>query len=168
MKKPETKTLFSINILLLVSSVATAFSGLTIMIHYHMGHQGDISTTYIFWGIDYVGWSAIHKTGTIVLSLIMAYHILLHWKWYKNVLLKKLLTKNRQVILLTVIFIVTALTGFFPWLLQSGDVSDTTRRGILEIHDKMGIVLIVFLVLHVSKRFNWFTNTYAKLKGNHE
>jgi len=89
-------------------------------------------------------------------------------KWYKNVLLKKLLTKNRQVILLSVIFIVTALTGFIPWLLQSGDVSDIPQRGLIEIHDKMGIVFIVFLVLHVSKRFNWFTNTYAKLKGNHE
>ena len=168
MRKPETKTLFSINILLLISSITTAFSGLTIMIHYHMGHQGDISTTDLFWGIYYGGWSTIHKTATIALSLIMAYHILLHLKWYKNVLLKKLLTKNRQVILLSVIFIVTALTGFIPWLLQSGDVSDIPQRGLIEIHDKMGIVFIVFLVLHVSKRFNWFTNTYAKLKGNHE
>jgi len=168
MKKPETKTLFSMNILLLVSSITTAFSGLTIMTHYHMGHHGDISTTDTFWGIDYFAWSAIHKTGTIALSLVMAYHILLHWKWYKNVLLKRLLAKNSQVILLSVIFFVTGLTGFIPWLLQSGDASESTRRGILEIHDKMGIVLIVFLILHVSKRLNWFTNTYAKLKGNHQ
>jgi len=167
MKKPETKTLFSINILLLASSIATAFSGLTIMVHYHMGNHGDIITTDTLWGIDYGGWSAIHKAATIALSLIMAYHILLHWKWYKNVLIKKLIKKNRQVLLLTVIFIVTSATGLIPWLLLSCDEMNITRRGILEIHDKLGIILIVFLVLHLSKRFNWFTGTYSKLKENH-
>jgi len=66
------------------------------------------------------------------------------------------MTKNKLVILLSAIFISTCLTGFIPWLLPSGEDTEITRRGLLEIHDKMGIVLIVLLVLHVSKRFNWF------------
>ena len=167
MRKPGIKSLFNLNILLLVSSIATAFSGLTIMFHYHMGNHGDIITSDTLWGIDYGGWSVIHKIATVVLSLIMAYHILLHWKWYKNVLLKKLLKKNRQVLLLTVIFIITSATGLIPWLVLSGDEMHITRRGILEIHDKMGIMLIVFLILHLSKRFKWFTGTYSKLKENY-
>ena len=167
MRKQGIKSLFSLNILLFASSIATAFSGLTIMVHYHMGHHGDISMTDTLWGFDYGGWSVIHKLATVVLSLIMAYHILLHWKWYKNVLHKKLLKKNRQVLLLTVIFIITSATGLIPWLVLSGDEMHITRRGILEIHDKMGIMLIVFLILHLSKRFKWFKITYAKLNGNH-
>ena len=167
MRKQGIKSLFSLNILLFASSIATAFSGLTIMVHYHMGHHGDISMTDTLWGFDYGGWSVIHKLATVVLSLIMAYHILLHWKWYKNVLHKKLLKKNRQVLLLTVIFIITSATGLIPWLVLSGDEMHITRRGILEIHDKMGIMLIVFLILHLSKRFKWFTGTYSKLKENY-
>jgi len=98
------------------------------------------------------------------MTLLIVYHILLHWKWYKNVLQKKLLTKNRQVLLLTIIFTIAFLTGFIPWLHQLTNVRDITRRFLLEIHDKNGIVLIVFLILHVSKRFKWFKDTYVKLK----
>jgi len=156
MKKPTQNLLFCINSILLVCSIAIAFSGLTIMIRYHMDHSGVISTTDEFWGIDYFAWSGIHKSFTIALTLLMAYHFLLHWKWYKNVVLKKLMTKNKLVILLSAIFISTCLTGFIPWLLPSGEDTEITRRGLLEIHDKMGIVLIILLVLHVSKRFNWF------------
>jgi len=156
MNKPTQNLLFSVNSMLLVCSIAAAFSGLTIMIRYHMGHSGMINVTDEFWGFDYSVWSGIHKTVTIALTLLMAYHVLLHWKWYKNVVLKKLMTKNKQVILLSFIFICTCLTGFIPWILPSGEDTELTRRGLLEIHDKMGIVLIVLLVLHVRKRFNWF------------
>ena len=164
MEKPKPNLLFCINITLLLSGITTAFSGLTIMLHYHMGHHGAISITDTFWGLHYLDWSGIHKTSTIVLSLLMAYHVLLHWKWYKNVVLKNLIANNRQVLLLSFIFIVSFLTGFIPWILQLGVGTDTIRRSILEIHDKLGIVLIVFLVLHIRKRFKWFKNTFVRLK----
>jgi len=164
MEKPKPNLLLSINILLFISGVTTAFSGLTIMLHYHMGHPGAISTTSTCLGLEYYDWSVIHKVSTIVLSLLMTYHILLHWKWYKNLFLKNLIVKNKQVVLLSVIFITAFLTGFIPWILQLGEGTDFTRRSILEIHDKIGIVLIVLLVLHVRKRFKWFTSTYTRLK----
>lgn len=166
MSKPNQNLLFGINLTLLLCGIATAFSGLTIMLHYHMGHQGDISTTDSFLGLTYSGWSWIHKISTVVLSLLMTYHILLHWKWYKNVLLKKLPAKNRQVLILSAIFSIAFLTGFIPWFLQLGDDTDFTRKFILEIHDKTGLILIIFLVLHLTKRFKWFKSNYARLKDN--
>jgi len=164
MEKPKPTVLFTINSLILLCGIATIFSGLTIMFHFHMGHPGAISSTDTFWGLHYFSWSMAHKVFVISLTLLIAYHILLHWKWYKNVLQKKLLTKNRQVLLLTIIFTIAFLTGFIPWLHQLTNVRDITRRFLLEIHDKNGIVLIVFLILHVSKRFKWFKDTYVKLK----
>ena len=163
MIKPNLNLLFSINIILFVCGIAIAFSGFTIMFQYHMGHSGDINTTDKFWGLNYFNWSGIHKFFAVVLSLLMSYHFLLHWKWFKTVLLKKLLAKNWQVIVLSIIFSIAFLTGFIPWLLQLGDNIDFDRRIILEIHDKIGLILIVYLVLHVSKRFKWFISTYAKL-----
>jgi len=164
MIQPKPHLLFGINSILLLSGITTTFSGLTIMLHYHMGHHGAISTTDTFWGLHYFDWSGIHKTSSIVLTLLMAYHILLHWKWYKNVLFKKLFSKNRQVLLLSIIFIVAFLTGFSPWILQLRVGTNSIRTSLLEIHDKIGIVLIVFLVLHVSKRFKWFKNNFIRLK----
>ena len=163
MIKPNLNLLFSINIILFVCGIAIAFSGFTIMFQYHMGHSGDINTTDKFWGLNYFNWSGIHKFFGVVMSLLMAYHILLHWKWFKNVLLKKLFKKNIQVLILSVIFIVTCLSGFIPWLLLPENGNDFTRRFLIEIHDKTGLILIVYLVLHVSKRFKWFKSTYAKL-----
>lgn len=163
MSKPDQKLLFGINSTLLVCGIATAFSGLTIMLHYHMGHQGEINTTDTFMRLTYHDWLWIHRISTLVLSLLMAYHIFLHWKWYKNVLLKKLLSKNKQVLILSAIFSIAFLTGFIPWLLQLSNSTDFTRKLILEIHDKIGLVLIIFLVLHLTKRFKWFKNNYARL-----
>jgi len=164
MEKPKPTILFIINGLILLCGIATAFSGLTIMLHFHMGHPGAISTTDTFRGLHYFDWSWVHKASVLSMTLLIVYHILLHWKWYKNVLQKRLLTKNRQVLLLTIIFTIAFLTGFIPWLHQLTNVRDITRRFLLEIHDKNGIVLIVFLILHVSKRFKWFKDTYVKLK----
>jgi len=165
MKISKPTILFTINNMILLSSIATVFSALTIMIHYHMGHPGIISATETFGRLHYSDWSWIHKASTIVLTLFIAYHVQLHWNWYKNVLYKKLLTKNKQVLLLSVIFTVSFLTGFIPWVLQLSHPTDITRRFLLEIHDKTGIILIVFLVLHVSKRVKWFKNTYEKMKS---
>ena len=165
MEKPKPLVLFTINSMLLLCGTATAFSGLTIMIHYHMGHPGAISNTETYWGFYYSGWSWIHKASALAVTLLMTYHVLLHWKWYKNVQLKKLPPKNRQVIMLSVIFVVALLTGFIPWILQLSNTTDFTHRFLLEIHDKTGIVLIVFLVLHVSKRLKWFKIAYVKLKS---
>ena len=168
MENPKPTIIFTINSMLLLCGIVTAFSGLTIMLHYHMGHPDTISSTDIFWGFCYSDWSWLHKASALVVILLLAYHFLLHWKWYKYVLHKKLLSKNRQVLLLSIIFIIAFLTGFIPWLLQFSHATAITRRLILEIHDKTGIVLIIFLVLHVRKRFKWFKNTYVKMRSRHE
>jgi len=166
MTKPNQNLLFGINNMLLLSGIVTALTGLTIMLHYHMGNHGGIIITERFLGIDYTSWSWIHKTSTIVMSLLATYHILLHWNWYKNVFHKKLVTKNRQVLFLSFIFSISFLTGFIPWLLQVSDITDFNRRFLLEIHDKTGRVLIIFLILHLRKRLKWFKSTYKRLESN--
>lgn len=168
MEKTKPTVLIVINSMLLLCCIATVFSGFTIMLHYHMGHPGAITSTETHWGFCYSVWSWIHKATALGLTLLMTYHIMLHLKWYKNVLHKKLMANNRQVIKLSVIFAVALSTGFIPCILQLSSTPDITHRFLLEIHDKTGFVLSVFLVLHVRKRMKWFKNTYAKVKLQHE
>lgn len=154
------KTFFIINLCLLVSGLVMSISGLVILINYHMGHEGRIITTDKFWSLDYFDWSLFHKIAVIFFTLLTLFHITLHWKWYKIIIRKRLLKKNLQVITLSVLFILVATTGFIPWLMQLCGAEESLRKAFLEIHDKLGLLLFVYLTLHIIKRANWFVNNH--------
>ena len=155
---------FLINLGLLISGLVTVFSGLLIQVEYHMGHHGNIAINDHVFGISYYGWSDIHKVSIVTISLLMIFHVSMHWKWYKVVIKKKLVAKNIQVLTLSVVFILVAITGFIPWFigLMNGDVM--SRKVFIEIHDKLAIILSVYLILHVIKRLKWFFRIFEKNK----
>jgi hypothetical protein len=156
---------FITNLGLLLSGLVTAFSGLLIQINYHMGdHEGIIAEKTVL-GINYDGWSGIHKISIIYISFFMVFHIILHWKWYKIIIRKNLITKNRQVIILSILFITAAITGYIPWFISITGGEAATRELFIEIHDKLVLILIVYLILHISKRFKWFITTFDKLRN---
>lgn len=181
-KKPF--NVFLINILLFVSGFALVFSGLVLQIGFHMGgpdgRQFDkqgiqsqslqyeqlraIDTTKIVSGFNYTDWSAIHKIVVVFFSLLMIYHIYVHLKWYKVVITRFLIGKNIQVIILSVLFLLVAVTGLIPWFIDLSGDAGVLRMLFIEIHDKIALILIVFLILHIAKRAKWFVTTYAKLK----
>lgn len=149
---------FFLNLGLLLFGILMAFSGFLLQIGYHMGNHGEIDTSNVVYGLDYYGWSDTHKISILLVSVFVIFHIILHWKWYMTIVRKKLVSKNRQVITLTIIFILVAITGYLPWLIKLGGGSELTRKMFLEIHDKITLVLIVYLILHVTKRFKWYIN----------
>jgi len=168
---------FIINTLLLVSGIVMVFSGLIMQLGFHVGgsenHQNvqaiqnyeqgrGIDTSKLVCGFSYHEWSITHKYAIVLFSLIMLYHLYLHWNWYKIIVKKHLITKNVQVILLTILFFGVAITGLVPWFIDlSGSIS-LMRFGFIEIHDKIAIILFVFLILHVNKRKKWFVNVFRK------
>jgi ferredoxin len=164
---------FWINNFLLLSGLIMIVSGLTLQFGYHIGnHEGhsnkavitnvegiqtsvqirgiDINKTVL--GFDYYDWTVIHKTAIVVFSLVMFYHIYRHWKWYRTVISRHLMTKNIQVISLSILFVMVALTGFIPWLIYLSDKNSLLRIIFIEVHDKLALLLAVYLVLHVVKR----------------
>jgi hypothetical protein len=155
---------FLINLGLLLFGSAMAFSGLMIQFNYHMGFHVETYTNDLVLGINYIGWSDIHKISIIFISMFMIFHTILHWKWYKTIIKKNLITKNKQVIVLSIIFIFVAITGYIPWLIKLTGGEDTTRKVFIEIHDKLALILFIYLVLHVAKRLKWFIITFKKLK----
>jgi hypothetical protein len=143
-----------INISLIIVSLATILTGFVIQFNYHIGKLSPIVET---WGLAYSSWSLLHKLSIVVFSLLMLFHIVLQWKWYKIVVIRKLISKNKQTMILSVIFVITAVTGYVAWfagLANGGPSSDAAlfRKEFIEIHDKVAIVLTIYIILHVVKR----------------
>lgn len=162
MKSPSLS--FKINLGLLFSALIMIFSGLLLQLQYHIGNHGNIATNNNVFGVDYYGWSSIHKISIVILSLLMIFHVYLHWKWYSTVIKKRLVSKNKQVLTLSVLFILVAVTGFIPWIIHLLEGNVMVRKAFVEIHDKLAIILSIYLVLHIIKRLKWFFTTFDKLK----
>jgi len=154
---------FTTNLSLLLIGSLMIFSGFLLQFEYHMGNQGEIDTNHSVLGIYYSGWSAIHKISIVLLSVLMIFHILQHWKWYTTVVKKRLVAKNKQVITLTIVFILVAISGYIPWFIHLSEGSELIRKIFIEIHDKLTLVLIIYLILHLIKRFKWFIATFDLL-----
>ena len=147
---------FTVNLTLLIFGTATVFSGMLIQLKYHIGNHGYTFENQAVMGLSYYEWSRIHKISIILLSILMIMHIYQHWNWYKAVVRKRLITKNIQVIILSLLFALVAITGFVPWLIDLLNGDDMLRKGIIEIHDKFALILLVFLILHIAKRLKRF------------
>lgn len=152
------------NLGLLLTGFAMALSGFVIQFSYHMGHHGSIDKSNLSLGINYVGWSGIHKISIVIISFLAIAHIILHWKWYKTIVRKNLFGKNKLVITLTILFIIVAITGYIPWYKDLAGGQDATRKSFIEVHDKLTFILIVYLVIHVIRRMRWFITSFRKLK----
>jgi hypothetical protein len=161
MKNPSFS--FKINSGLLCSGLATVLSGFFIQIHYHIGSHGGIDFNNAVLGLNHSQWLLSHKISIIAFSFYMTYHVLLHWSWFKVILRKSLIAKNKQIFILSTIFILAAITGFIPWFLTLTSNQDSVRNTFIEIHDKIGLILIVYLILHISKRLKWFKSNFRKL-----
>jgi len=105
-----------------------------------------IDMNKMVYGISYSGWTMIHKISIILISFLVVRHIGQHWKWYRTVVAKSLISKNKQVIILSVIFFVVALTGYLSWFIDLAGNAPIVRKTFLEIHDKIAIVFLSFLL----------------------
>ena len=156
------------NLGLLLAGAAMVFTGFLIQFKFHMGHHGRIDAKAVVLGLDHSGWSSAHKISIIAVSVLVIVHIVLHWNWYGTVLRKKLFSKNRLAVTLTIVFVLVAITGYVPWLAGLAGASVALRRGFIEVHDKISFVLFGCLLLHVAKRSKWFFHSFKKLNSRGE
>lgn len=158
---------FIVNLGLFIFGIASAFSGMLIQVMYHMGNHSNIAINDFVFGVNYYGWSVMHKISIVVLSLLMIYHIYQHWKWYKAVITKRLFAKNQQVLIFSLLFVLVAITGLTPWFIDLLKGNEIRQKAFIEIHDKIAIILLIYLVLHIIKRLKWYFTTFEKIKNKH-
>jgi 2-oxoglutarate ferredoxin oxidoreductase subunit delta len=139
-----------VNIGLLIFGLVMSFSGFVIQFRYHMGHNPVTDNSGL--QVGYYNWTSIHKASIIIFSLLAAYHFIQHWKWYKTIIVKKLASGNKLQIVLTIVFILAAITGYIPWIINLTGGPETARKFLIEIHDKIAILLFVCLIMHLSRR----------------
>jgi ferredoxin len=161
------KLVYIVNLGLLISGLAMSFSGFVIQFRYHMGHnQGIESDNSVLWS-GYYNWSNLHKISIIIVSILVTYHFFLHWKWYKTILIKKLVAGNKLQIILSIVFILVAITGYIPWIINLSGGSEIVRKFFIEIHDKITILLFLLLTIHLTNRLKWYITTLERLKNKH-
>lgn len=148
-----------INSLLLVAGLMTAISGSVLQIGYHMGR---LSAEANVWGASQGQWSDWHKVLASVFLILVGYHFWVHWKWYEVVLSRGLLRKNSRILILTLVMILVALTGLAPWLMDLMGADQLLRETMIEIHDKLAIILIIYLVLHLTRRAKWYVRAVGR------
>lgn len=174
---------FIINNLLLISGIVMIISGLILQVGFHIGggdnrmdrHLADAQTASYeqmrsidqnktIWTFHYYDWSTIHKIAIVLFLLLMVYHAYVHWKWYKGVFEKRLFSKNLQILTLSLIFILIAITGIVPWFIDLSGGTSVLRLIFIEIHDKLALIFLIYLVLHIAKRSRWYSATYLRIR----
>ncbi len=151
---------------LLLFGFLMSFSGLLLQAKYHIGNHGKINVNDTYFKMNYWDWSSIHKGSIILFSALIILHVFFHYNWYKTVITNKLFLKNKITIILTVIFIFAAVTGYVPWFIMLTDGLEITRKVFIEIHDKLAIILLVLLILHVVQKRKWFFSSLKNLNFN--
>lgn len=156
------KSNFIINGSLILISTAMIFSGLYLQIKYHL----NLGSTEIDKEVPLAGfllWSNIHTISSLAFSMFIIIHIYMHRKWFQTIYRKKLLKKNRRPLILSLVTIVVAITALVAWISKITMENSEIRTIFVEIHDKIAVVLIVLLFMHVIKRKKWYFKTYRKL-----
>lgn len=132
-----------------------AFSGLLIAICYHAGDLLDEATVI---GVNRSGWLCLHKIASVIALLGITIHVYLHTGWIKMLFKKKTLRRANKTtkitVLLLIAFIAASLTGITCWLILPAHVRLDTFE-IIEIHEKIGIVLTVLFIFHFVNHWRW-------------
>jgi hypothetical protein len=156
---------YFIDCFLVITGIIMIYSGLLVQVRYHGRTMNPLIVSQI---PDYIQWSQIHKISTIVIAVLACVHVYLHWKWYEVMFKKKLGGRHKITMIMTIIFLLSAITGFWAWifrLLNDSPQGMIQEKHLIEIHDKLGIILAVLIIGHVMRRLRWLIRngkTYLK------
>ena len=141
-----------LNVALLSSALACFASGLIIQIFYHLIKRPASTHILLF---NQASWNSIHVWSSLVFLFFVIYHVVRHKKWYKSLFKNKFSTKKRPTGILSVLMIITAITGLIPWYIAFFGENSDVRFLFIEIHDKIAVLLLIVCILHTRKRLKF-------------
>jgi len=153
---------FIIDIILFFNGILLSFSGLIISAKYHAEHLPKDVKYFIF---NYYSWSFFHKVMSVVCFFLVCYHLYLHKTWVLKNLISRDTVKKKSIFPI-IVFFIGALTGFIPWIISMSIIFSENihlRRTIIEIHDKLGIILIILLIFHLTQKYFWIKAMVKKM-----
>ena len=122
--------------LLLLAFVASAVSGIGL----HIAGHG---TSHEVWHY----WAVVHILSSLLWLITVALHIRQHGRWYKSIASKGIGKKSPMTLALSAAFLIVTVTGIVLVACVDG-----ANSAIGLWHYKIGLLLIVFSLIHVFKR----------------
>ena len=161
--KPTIQKNVLIDLFLIVLGIIVVLTGFQLVLNYH-AHR--LLKHSVVWGLNYYNWYYIHLVSSIAFVISVVIHVVLHVGWYKN-LLKGNLVNYRPTLIITLLFILTSLTSFVPFVIKhvsktKGDLSNYAFL-MIELHDKMGILFTIFLILHFVRQNDSFEQIFKNI-----
>jgi len=147
-KNSKAKRNYFVDIAALVPMLILIFTGI-IMLAYHAGQPYSEKIL----GLDGHIWLALHVWSAVLSFLIILLHLFLHATWFKKLFTGQLKNKHWiKNLLLVVLFLLASITAFLPWLFlgESG-----TASKMLGIHNKIGLLMIIFIIIHLFNYTGW-------------
>ena len=150
---------YYVDIAILLPFLLLLFTGI-IMLIYHTG-KPYLETTL---GKNGDFWLDTHIVFAIISFVMIAIHLSLHLNWFKKLFTGKL--KNKywvRNLILVITFFLTFLTSVIPrFILKESD----TETLLLGIHNKLGLLLIIFFAIHLLSYLNWLIDMTKKAFNN--
>lgn len=158
-KHSTSKRNYYIDIANLLPFLFLLFTGI-IMLTYHAGKPS--SETIL--SKDAHFWSNTHVVFAIISFVMVTIHLSLHLNWFKMLFSGKIKSKYWiRNLTLVILFLAATLTSVVPWLFLG---ESNTASALLGIHNKLGLLLIVFFVIHLISYFRWLIGMTKKVFGN--
>lgn len=83
--------------------------------------------------------------------VLMLFHVIHHWKWFKRMFSYKHFVKNKLLCVTVAVFVLMAFSGIALWT----KIIPPGFMNFREIHEITGQVLLVLLLIHVFQRIKW-------------
>lgn len=151
---------FYVNLTALAPFLITAFTGIIIQLYYHMHHLPNATPVL---GLGRYAWVILHKASAVVSLACIVHHCAHHWSFIVTVTKKKLYRKKFSSAMVSyylfVLFVPTALTALVSWIFLHGHA----RFMLVELHDKLALLLAVAFTAHLATRAGWMIRTYRAL-----
>jgi hypothetical protein len=153
----------SINVSLLIAGTASLVSGFLIQATYHMGH-GTWAGRPV-WGWTYPTWALFHQISSAMLLAFATWHLSLNRKPLFAILKRNHAWRRLGPILFAA-FAAAVTTALLAWIAAVASGNFFAERALVEIHDKVVILMSVLLAVHVwQRRFRLLSRSRPMGKG---
>lgn len=128
-----------------------------IMLVYHTGKP--YSETIL--NLNRAIWLNIHISFAVISFVLITIHLSFHLNWFKKLFSGK--RKNKHWIknlTLLILFFLATITAVFPWLIL--DENETSNL-LLGLHNKIGLLIIIFFIIHLFSYYKWLISMTRKL-----
>jgi hypothetical protein len=116
-------------------------------------------------GLNRHGWLLLHKLSAVTSLGGITAHCLLHWRYLasatRRIMARRSILKVQASYYLFILYALSSVTALSSWIVSGPGHGG--RSHLVEIHDKLTLLLIIFSAAHIISRAGWFWKTGMKI-----